>query len=280
MSSLTLRFVTSLVVLGSWLGSVTSAAQPNAAPSSNAQPTDSRPRVVSLTPHATEMLFAAGAGSLITATVQASDHPAAALGLPKLGDGLNTSAEAVLAWQPDWVIGWPSALMDRLESLGIQTLVVDPKRVQDIPNQIEQLGQALGTSPEAQAFADGLRSRIRDLNIAPPLRTVRVAVLASADGEFALGRHALINDALSQCGATNVFSGSRAAAPAISQESLLAVQPDLVLGGQDTAAWIQTRFRFESIPADWLYRPGPRFVLALERICAATRQVGQSNPKR
>ena len=280
MSSLTSRFVTSLVVLGSLLGGLPSYSQPPDSPPRVAQPHDFKPRVVSLTPHATEMLFAAGAGSLIAATVDASDYPPAARNLPKLGNGLNTSVEAVLAWQPDWVIGWPSALMDRLQSLGFQVLVLDPQRVQDIPEQIEQLGQTLGTASQAQAFAQGLRSRIRELNTSPPQKMVRVAVLASADGEFALGKHPLINDALSQCGATNVFSGSRAAAPSISQESLLAAQPDLVLGGQDTAAWIQTRFHFEPIQADWLYRPGPRFVRALERICTATRQVGQSSRKR
>jgi vitamin B12 transport system substrate-binding protein len=269
MSSLTLRFVTSLIVLGSLLGSAPSTAQDRTA----------QKRVVSLTPHATEMLFAAGAGALIEATVQASDYPPPARRLPKLGDGLNTSVEAVLAWQPDWVVGWPSALLDRLHSLGIKTLALDPQRVQDIPDQIEQLGQALGTASEAQAFAESLRAKIRHLNAAPPSKMVRVAVLASADGEFALGKHSLMNDALSQCGGVNVFSGSRSAAPSISQESLLAANPELVIGGQDTAAWIKTRFHFEPIEADWLYRPGPRFVLAMERICAATRQVGQSGHK-
>jgi len=65
-------------------------------------------RIITLTPHATEMLFAAGAGEHIVATVDASDFPSQARAIPKLGDGLNTSVEQVLQWQPDWVVGWPS----------------------------------------------------------------------------------------------------------------------------------------------------------------------------
>lgn len=237
-------------------------------------------RVVSLTPHATELLFAAGAGSWLAGRVAASDYPLAARQVPAVGDGLTTSAEAVLRARPDWVIGWPSPLLDRLQALGVKTIALDPQTLRAIPEGIERLGQALGTAAFATASANALRAQIEVLEAASTSEPVRVAVLASAEGDFVLGRQGLINDALRHCGAVNAFGASPSAAPSVSRESLMAARPQLVLSGYPLPAWVRDQFAVRQIPADWLYRPGPRFIQAAQAICEATRQVGQSNHPR
>jgi len=234
-------------------------------------------RIISLTPHATEMLFAAGAGEHIVATVDASDFPAQAHDIPKLGDGLNTSVEHVLQWQPDWVVGWPSRLMDQLKSLGIKTLVLEPRSLEEIAQQVQTIGQTFDTALEAKARSEGLRTQAAGLKADHAASSlVPVAILASPDAQFVLGQHALINDVLARCGAVNVFAKTLSAAPSVSLESLLAARPTVIFSGYPPPQWLAARFEVRVIDPDWLYRPGPRFLDAAERICTKVQQVGQS----
>ena len=234
-------------------------------------------RVVTLTPHATELVFAAGAGDQIVGTVHASDFPPAAQSIVRVGDGLTTSAEQVLALRPDWVVGWPSPLLSRLESLGIQTFTSNPDSLEAIGQEVAQLGQALGTHEQAQAWQTAFKRQLAELDRHRPrtgAEPVRVVILASADGQFAIGRHRLINHTLARCGATNPFAPTQAAAPQIGPESLIAADPDVMINGTPLR---HTQPMMPAVPlavieADWLYRPGPRFVDAALAICKLVQQ--------
>ena len=63
-------------------------------------------RIVSLAPHITENLFAAGAGDLIIGTVSYSDYPDAALSIPRVGSYNNINIELIASTRPDLVIAW------------------------------------------------------------------------------------------------------------------------------------------------------------------------------
>jgi iron complex transport system substrate-binding protein len=65
-------------------------------------------RIVSLAPHATELLFAAGAGEKIVGTVSHSDYPPAAQAIPLVGGYKALDLERILALRPDLVVGWQS----------------------------------------------------------------------------------------------------------------------------------------------------------------------------
>lgn len=244
-----------------------------------AQSTPMSPRVVSLTPHVTELIFAAGAGHMIVATVNASDYPEAAQNIARIGDGLNTSAEQVLAWQPDWVMGWPSALMAQLQALGVETVVLEPTSMMQIAQQVRTLGLLLGTQSVAEAKSQEIAADIALIaaqvtdKSAPPLPVV---VLASPDGQYVLGRQALINDALSLCRARNIFAQALSVAPSVSLEGLIAAKPALVITGYEPPAWLADRFTVAMIDPNLLYRPAPRFVQAARQICTAVKQARQS----
>src|SRR5262249_575009 len=64
-------------------------------------------RIVSLAPGATEMLFAAGAGNQVIATVEYSDEPEAAKRVPRIGDVVSVDIERLVATHPDVVVIWP-----------------------------------------------------------------------------------------------------------------------------------------------------------------------------
>lgn len=230
-------------------------------------------RIVTLTPHATELVFAAGAGGQIVGTVDSSDFPRAAKSIARVGDGLNTSVEQVIALQPDWVVGWPSPLLSQLKSLGMQTFESNPDSLEAIGQEVVQLGQVFGTESQARAWQAEFSEQVRKLGqYQAPSTTapVRMVILASADGQFAIGRHALINHTLARCGATNPFAQTQAAAPQISAESLIAAKPDVMISGRPlyNPQPMTPTVALAVIDQDSLYRPGPRFINAATEMCA------------
>lgn len=235
-------------------------------------------RIVTLTPHATELVFAAGAGDQIVGTVESSDFPEAAKSIARVGDGLNTSAEQVIALEPDWVVGWPSPLLSQLKSLGIGVFESDPASLEAIGQEVLRLGEAFGTEDKARAWQAAFSQKVSSLGqYSTPAagKQVRVVVLASADGQFAIGRHSLINDTLARCGAINPFAQTQAAAPQISAESLIAAKPDVMISGRplESLQPMTLAVPLAVIDADSLYRPGPRFINAAIEMCKLAHSV-------
>src|ERR1700751_5358743 len=94
-------------------------------------------RIVSLTPAATEMLFAAGAGGQLIATVQYSSEPPAARSVPRIGDVAAIDMERLVALQPDVVIAWPAggnpAQRAKIDALGIPLYQQQVARLANLP---------------------------------------------------------------------------------------------------------------------------------------------------
>ena len=93
-------------------------------------------RIVSLAPHITENLYAAGAGSHIVGVSAYSDYPAAAKKLPRVGSAASLDLEAILALKPDLVIAWDSGnqagQLAKLRALGLPLFVSRPLKLGDI----------------------------------------------------------------------------------------------------------------------------------------------------
>lgn len=238
------------------------------------------PRIVTLTPHATEMVFAAGGGDHVVATVNSSDYPVVAAALPKVGNGLTSSVEEILIHRPDWVVGWPSPLTRHLESLGVRVWVSDPQNLQDIGNEVQAMADTFGDPTKAAEWLTAYRTELDQLGKqAPGDEPVRALVLASADARYAIGRHGLINDALHQCGMRNVFDKAQVPAPQITQESLLAAKPDVIISTEPLLSEAMVSAPVFVVHADWLYRPGPRFIRAVASLCDIAKQVRRPDKK-
>jgi len=235
-------------------------------------------RAVTLAPHATELIYAAGAGGYIVGTVLGSDYPAAARALP---------VERVAAARPDLLIAWqPSAaepLTRVMDKLGVPVFYSDPLTLAAIPGAVERMGQLFGTEAVAQAAAQVMRARLDALKARyAGRRPVRVFVQAGLDPIYTLNDSSIVSDALRLCGGVNVFGQAPIVAPQVTLEGVLAARPEAVLAGvsrpEDTArnlaAW-QTmglpaarQGHVYGVDADALYRPGPRLIDAAETLCA------------
>lgn len=253
-------------------------------------------RVIALAPHITELLYAAGAGDRLVATVSSADYPPAVRALPRIGDGLRLNVETLLSYQPDTLIAWqPSAALQRLEPLllqaGVQLHYAAPQTLDEIPLAIEQLGQLLDTRAQAEPVAQQMRARLRALRQRyahrPPLK-----VLLDL-GEFpiyTLANDSAYNSVLASCGGHNLYADSKLVAVPIDAESVLERQPDAVLvaasperAARRLAYWQRLQLpaalqeRVQPIDPDRLLRPGPRLLDAAAEVCAFLDQIRHTN---
>lgn len=248
-------------------------------------------RIITLSPHATELVYAAGAGDQIVATVQASDYPQPARALPRIGDGLLPDPERVLRFKPDLLIGWQASQFSTLSSLNIPTFLSNPKTLEDVPNTIETLGRMLGTSEIAQARAAALRNTLSRISSRTALgKPVRVFLQVGETPEYSLNRSHLLSQVVEACGGQNIFGAAAAVAPPISAEGVLSQRPDVVLLGRvgapprptpDAKArddWLRLNLPAAKarqvfvMDSDVLYRPGPRLIEAADSICSMIQQ--------
>ncbi|MDQ6215886.1 cobalamin-binding protein [Achromobacter insolitus] len=244
-------------------------------------------RAVTLAPHATELVYAAGAGDHVIATIRGSDYPPAARQLPVIGDGTQPDPERVAAVRPDLLIAWqPGAaapLARVMDKLGVPVFYSDPLTLAAIPDAVERMGALFGTEAQARPAAQALRARLEALAARyAGRRPVRVFVQAGLDPIYTLNDSSIVSDALRVCGGVNVFGQAPVVAPQISLESVLAARPEAVLAGisrpedaaRNLAAWQALGLpaarlgHVYGVDADALYRPGPRLIDAAEAICA------------
>jgi iron complex transport system substrate-binding protein len=152
-----------LSVAGASGGSSSTSAYPVTVVASNGKVTVSRQprRIVSLSPTATETLFAIGAGSLVVAADDQSDYPKS---VPKTTlSGFTPNVEAIAAYRPDLVVIAydPKGLSEALGRLGITVLHQDgAKSFKGAYQQIRQLGKVTGRDTSAAKLVAGMKSKI------------------------------------------------------------------------------------------------------------------------
>ena len=247
-------------------------------------------RIVSLAPHATELLFAAGAGARVVGVVAHSDWPRQARGLPGVGDANALDLERIVALAPDLVVAWPYTMPSQLATLrarGVTIFVSDPKSIAGIARDVDALGSLAGTAAVARPAADALRARHGALAAryaGAPAITVFYEVWN--DPLQTIGGRHLISEAITLCGGANVFTALTQPAPTISFEAIVAAAPEAIIAGSDDGrrpAWLDGWQRWRDVPAvrygnlfvadgDLLHRSGPRFVDGVEALCAMLNQ--------
>ena len=244
-------------------------------------------RAITLAPHATELVYAAGAGDYLAATIRGSDYPPAARQVPVIGDGMQPDAERVAAVRPDLLIAWQpapaQALTGVMNKLGVPVFYSDPLTLSAVPGAVERMGVLFGTEAHARPAAQALRDRLAALTSRyAGRRPVRVFVQAGLDPIYTLNDSSIVSDALRVCGGVNVFGHAPIVAPQVTLESVLASRPEAVLAGvtgpdetaANLAAWQALGLpaaragHVYGVDADMLYRPGPRLIDAAEQICA------------
>jgi iron complex transport system substrate-binding protein len=255
-------------------------------------------RIVSLAPGATEMLFAAGAGGEVIATVEYSDEPPAARQVPRIGDVAAVDMERLVALHPDvvvlWVAGGNPAQREKIAALHIPIYEQQVVRLAGIPAAVRRLGVLAGTSAAADRAAQAMEARLAALSASYGTQQGRrPSVLMQVWNRpiYTIGGKHLMSDALAICGARNVFADLPEAGPIVDTESVIARDPDIIIAAAPTgegAIWVADWKQLKSLSAvrggrvvafedQALSRLGPSVIGATETLCRTLARVSPGN---
>jgi iron complex transport system substrate-binding protein len=237
-------------------------------------------RIVSLAPHLTELLYAAGAGARVVGAVDYSDFPPEARLLPRVGSDAHVNLEAVLALRPELIVAWPNPgsvrAVNRLAELPLPVFRSEPRELEDIATTLERLGVLAGTSSEAQRAARAFRARKAELEKRYAGRAkVRVFYQVWDRPLLTVNGDHLISKVIRLCGGENVFAAAPVIAPEVNREAVLRANPDVVITSAANAQapeWLATKQRY-LIPAELIQRHTPRLLEGAEQVCRALEQV-------
>ncbi|WOE78960.1 cobalamin-binding protein [Pseudomonas protegens] len=245
-------------------------------------PTLAAPRVVSLAPSLTEIVVELGAAELLVGVLDAGERPASLQHLPSVGRYGQLDIERLLSLKPDLLLLWPGSVgpaqRDQLARLGIPTYVADPHDFQQLLAQIAEIGERLDRPAVGRKLADELNGQLASLR-ARYHREPAVPVFYQVWDQplYTVGGGQIISEALSVCGARNVFADQRLPAPQVSIESVLQRNPQAILAtaqGQLDAwkAWPQIaavqQGRLLLVKDKGLERPSGQMIVATAKLCA------------
>lgn len=255
-------------------------------------------RIVSLAPHLTELLYAAGAGDRLVGAVDYSDYPEAAKHLPRVGGYSRPDLEAIAAAKPDLVVAWqsgnPPAALDKLKSLGLPVYVSQPNRIADVATELERLGSLAGSEATANAAAARFRQRLAGLDQRYRQRPV-VAVFYQIWKQplMTINDQQIISDAIRLCGGRNVFGRLPLLAPTVTVEAVLAENPEVIVAsgmGDERPEWLDDWRRWSQltavrrnnlffIPPQEIQRHTPRLLDGAEKLCQALETARERRPR-
>jgi len=190
-------------------------------------------RVIAMAPHVTELLFAAGGADKIVGAVNYSDYPEAAKQIPRVGDNRQVDMERVLAMKPDLIVIWMHGSSERqieqLRKLGVPLYHSEPKKLDNIAENLEAMGKLLGTETVANAAAKELRTKLVSLRAQYASRPpVKVFYQVWDKPLYTLNGAHIVSDSLKACGGVNIFADQKVTAPVVNVEAVLQADPEAI----------------------------------------------------
>lgn len=258
-----------------------------------AVPPPRRPiRIAALAPSAAEIVFALGASDRVVGVSDfAADLPEA-VGKVRLG-GFGPSRELLVGLRPDLVIvsrdGNNRSAVDFLLESGFQVLITNGADIDGVLADIQAVGDSIGEPRRAAELAAGLRVRVEAAaRKAADRKGPRMSAIALIwpDPPVVAGPKTFIGDLLQRAGLQNLAperGGSGGGWPRVSHETIAGWKPSVVIrpDTKENSAAFRKSFTEDprwkvvpavrdghvvTVPGNWLERPGPRLVDALERI--------------
>ena len=250
-----------------------------------AQPTS----IVSISPSATEMLFAIGAGDQVIAVDAFSYFPAEA---PVTDlSGFEPNVEAILGYEPDLVVasGDPGDLVSALDAAGVPTLLLPSALdIDETYDQIERLGAATGHPEEAGTLTEQMTADIAAAVASVPAGEPLTYYHELDPSFFSASSETFIGQVYGLFGLQNIADATGEAYPQLSQEFIVTADPDVIFvtsgDFSDSPDTIAARPGWDAITAvadgdvvvvdaDTSSRWGPRVVDFVEAVAAELPQV-------
>ena len=237
-------------------------------------------RIVSLLPSLTESICALGECQRLIGVDRYSNYPASVKTLPVVGGGLDPNIEAIVALRPDVVVlATSSRVTQRLESLGLKVVALEPKSHADVQRVLKKLGalldipDAVGADRVWRLIDSGVSAAAQSLPAST--RNTRVYFEVSR-GPYAAGETSFMGETLIRLGVKNIIPAALGPFPRINPEFVVRANPDLIMVSSRSADAMKAYPGWGAIKAireqricvftpeqsDVLVRPGPRMAEA------------------
>ncbi len=243
-------------------------------------------RIVSLTPSNTEILFALGLGERVVGVTELCNYPPEARQRPKVGDA-NISVERVVALKPDLVVAHDllnARVIPVLKRVGLKVLSANPNTFEKLFEFIRAIGRETESLQNAERLTRSLRARIERVRRQAQGLTRRPKVLFVIGLEplWASGRGTFADEMIEIAGGINALRARVQGFKAVSLETALASNPDLIVLTSGAPETLYQDRRWRSVSAvrrrqvhtvnpDLFLRESPRLVDALEQLAQFIR---------
>lgn len=240
-------------------------------------------RIVSLSPHITELIYAIGADDRLVGVMRGSDYPSDAAGKAVVGNYQSVSSERILEVNPDFIVSWPAAVpasnIGLFRKFGIAVYQSDPVTLEGIKDNIEELGILTGQQRQADQVLADMHKALEILELEfKHVSTVSAVILISERPLMALSNKGLIKEAFNLCAARNIFADLHAEAAMISPEALVKEKPDYILTTFPVdkksllarmGLSLSDNVSVVEINPDLILRQTPRFLQGVNEFCNA-----------
>jgi iron complex transport system substrate-binding protein len=217
------------------------------------------PRIVSLAPNLTEILFALGLGDHLAAVTSNCDYPPAVADKPRVGSFWQPDIETILAARPELLVALDipqhQAIISRFRQQGYPCLSLQIDTLEQLAPAIREIASAAGRTPEGEAVIQDMNKRLTAVHPKPGSARPKVLWVIQRDPLRVAGTKTFISELLSLAGAVNALGPTIYEYPPIGAEELLAAAPEIIIEPSDnpdpSELKSQTDFwsRYPALPA-------------------------------
>lgn len=255
-------------------------------------------RIITVAPHLTEIVDAAGGLNSLISVSAYSNYPESVKKLPITSDARSIDLERMKQLKPDLIIYWRGGMPEtHIESLKkifnpagsnkqaeTQIISVEPKKLSDIAQDIETIGKVLGTQAIASKNAKEFNAQIAELKSkyqSPNKRKVRVFYQVWSQPLMTLNQDHLIADIIQICGGEQLFAKEKLLVPTVSREAVVEANPEIIFTATDSgkkvdwSMWTSIpqlaatkKKAFVALDGDTISRPSPRIIQGANKICS------------
>jgi iron complex transport system substrate-binding protein len=205
------------------------------------------PRIITLSPSATEVVDALGAAGELVGVDDYSDYPAAVKTLPKVGSFVAPNLEAIVRLRPTVVVvdDVHAQASGTLHDQHVATVECPMHSLPDVKTCLHSVGAAIGRAHEADAATAAIDKAIDDARAKRPTHHPKVLLVIDREsggigGIVAAGPGTFNDELLAVVGGDNALAGASTKYPKIGAEEVLRTQPDVILdlsfAGKDSLA--------------------------------------------
>lgn len=242
--------------------------------------------VVSLAPTDTEILYAIGAGDIVTGRTDYCNYPEEATKVDSIGTYMEPNMELILSKSPDLVVA--SGFIDdniraQLEENGTAVYLTGGSDRESIEADITGLGTLMGYTDGAEAVVADMESEWADLSAKLETLTEEKSAFIDLGSLYSAGPGSLLDGSLSCIHVKNIAADADTTWPQLSAEKVVKANPDVYISlfsdldevketaGLSDLACLQNEDGFIYIDGsgeagDMIQRSGPRYVEGLKTL--------------